>query len=276
VLWVCNTVGDAVEEARAARGWAGVEAIVYHSRFRYRDRVSRQNQVIAEFKYHTDRGRQRRRVKPGPSLVIATQVCEMSLDISADLLVTAECPLPALVQRLGRLNRYADADDPWPCLVYPFRGDPYNERPELIQTRGDCRAGMAAARAAVSDLAGRPCAQRDLAARLDAMTDAERVETRSAWLDDGWLTEPAQLRDGDGSVTLIREEDLSAITRELGPEHARPSRWTARSLVPWTIPMLYRRGFRSARAPAGVYPVAAAGSVAYCEREGAAWRTSTS
>ena len=279
VLWVCNTVEDAIKKAKAAREWAGIapdKIIVYHSRFRYRDRAGdkdrkgRQREVIEEFEYHTDEPQRGQRKKPGPSLVIATQVCEMSLDISADLMVTAECPLPSLVQRLGRLNRYATGDDPWPCLVYPFQGDLYNEKPELIQTRGDYRAGMTAAREAVRELAGLPCSQRDLAQRLDKMTDAEQFETYSAWIDDGWLTEPAQLRDGDQGITLIREEDLRDIEKELGPEHAKPSRWTAAKLIPWTIPMLYCRGFQAVKRVGG-YQVAASGTVTYSEAEGATW-----
>jgi CRISPR-associated endonuclease/helicase Cas3 len=273
VLWVCNTVADAVKEAKEAREWAGIapdKIITYHSRFRYRDRVQRQNQVIDEFAYHTENGLKAQRVKPGASLIFATQVCEMSLDISADLLVTAECPLPSLVQRLGRLNRYATADDPWPCLVYPFEGEPYNEKPELIQTRGDHRTGMTAAREAVHEMAGQPCSQRHLADRLDAMIDVEEFEDYSAWLDDGWLTEPAQLRDADGGITLIRQEDLEEIERELGREHAKPSKWTSGNLVPWTIPMLYRPGFQPVRRSGG-YPVAVAGTVAYTVEEGATW-----
>ncbi len=149
VLWVCNTVAAAVQEAHDAQQWSGLapeKIIVYHSRFRYRDRVKRQQEdVIPEFEYFTEGQKKGQRVKPGAGLVIATQVCEMSLDISADLLVTAVCPLPSLVQRLGRLNRYAVGDDPWPCLIYAFEGDPYNEKPEWIQTRGDFRVAMAAA-----------------------------------------------------------------------------------------------------------------------------------
>ncbi len=283
VLWVCNTVGDAVKEAKAAHEWAGIapdKIIIYHSRFRYQDRVQRQNEVIAEFAYHTEEPLKGQRVKPGASLIFATQVCEMSLDISADLMVTAQCPLPSLVQRLGRLNRYATADDPWPCLVYPFEGEPYNEneKPELIQTRGDFRAGMTAARKAVFDLAGRSCSQRNLADRLNEMIEAEEFEDYSAWLDDGWLTEPAQLRAGDNCITLIREEDLKEIEEKLGRESAKPSKWTSGNLAWWTIPMLYpRSGFEPVRR-AGGYPVAAAGTVDYPTdklkkpTEGASWK----
>ena len=262
VLWVCNTVADAINTAQDARAWAGVEPIVYHSRFRYRDRVKRQTDLIRAFK------------SDGAVLAITTQVCEMSLDISADLMVTAECPLPSLVQRLGRLNRYAAKDDPWPCLVFPFSGDPYNEDPKNVLTRGDYRIEMAAARLAVKELAGLPCSQKDLAVRLDVMFVNEHFDEYSAWLDDGWVTEPAAVRDSDASVIVIRDEDLADIERELGKEHAKPSRWNFRSLVPWSIPMNTPGRLRSER-KAGGYPVAAKGTIAYCEKEGAKWQTNT-
>ena len=102
------------------------------------------------------------------------------------------------------------------------------------------------------------------------MFDTERFETYSAWLDDGWLTEPRQLREDGETVTLIREEDLGEIHAELGPRHATPSRWTAARLVPWTIPMLYRRGFQPVDRIGG-YPIAPRGSVDYSKTEGATW-----
>ena len=43
---------------------------------------------------------------------ICSQVAEMSLDLSADLLVTDMAPVPAMIQRLGRLNRRANEGDP--------------------------------------------------------------------------------------------------------------------------------------------------------------------
>lgn len=274
VLWVCNTVKDAIEIAKSASQWTSVEPIVYHSRFRYRDRVTRQQVVLAEFKNYVEGERDGQRVKPSASLVIATQVCEMSLDISADLLITAECPLPSLVQRLGRLNRYASSDDPWPCLVYAFQGDPYNEKPELIQTRGDCRASMAATRKLVNEMDGQACRQQDLADRLNLMQDAEQFETYSNWLDDGWLTEPGPVRDGDASITLIREEDLPEIKNELGAENAKPTKWTSARLVPWTIPMLPNTQVRLEERKGG-YPIAPVGTVDYSEKEGATWHKTT-
>lgn len=268
VLWVCNTVGDAIRRAEEARTRTVVRPVVYHSRFRYKDRVQRQKEVLAEFAYHTDEERRGQRVKPEASLVIATQVCEMSLDISADLLVTAECPLAALVQRLGRLNRYATKDDPWPCLIYPFQGLPYNEDPAGVDLYGDYRTSMKAARDAVTDLAGKPCSQRDLANRLKLLEDAEEPETYSALFDDGWVTESMPVRDGDQSVTVILARDVEGeIPKKLGTDRKK---WTAGRLAPWTIPMNYRRG-TVFDGSAGPYPVAGDDVLTYTTEEGGRW-----
>ncbi|HEX4609330.1 MAG TPA: CRISPR-associated helicase Cas3' [Urbifossiella sp.] len=269
VLWVCNTVGDVIDVVGLARK-AGHTPIVYHSRFRYRDRAGdarrrgRQREVVDAFEY-----RDGKRVRPGASLVIATQVCEMSLDISADLMVTAECPLPALVQRLGRLNRYATSDDPWPCLVYPFCGLPYNEDPKGIDLYGDCRASMEATRKAVSELADQPCSQKDLAGRLAELEDTEAPDTYAALFDDGWVTKPMPVRDGDASVTVIWESDLPEIARVLGADRKK---WSAGKLAPWTIPMNLRRGLKPfSWERAGPYPIAPADILIYSVEEGARW-----
>jgi CRISPR-associated endonuclease/helicase Cas3 len=272
VLWVCNTVRSAIDLAGKARQKKlGVEPIIYHARFRYRDKVKRQKQVIDEFAYEEEQDKRHLRAHPRASLAITTQVCEMSLDLSADLMVTAECPLPSLVQRLGRLNRYASGNDPRPCLVYPFLGDPYNEEEKHLLTKGDCRAGMEATRRLLDELQGLPCSQADLAGRLDGMKDREEPDRSSAWLHGGWLSEPQPARVGDQSITIVREEDLREIEGELGREDRRF--WTSKRLVPWTIPMLYDRRFAFTRRVGG-YPLAPAGTVRYDQKEGATWQLS--
>jgi CRISPR-associated endonuclease/helicase Cas3 len=272
VLWVCNTVSDAVQVAREACKWSGLASdsiIIYHARFRYKDRVERQKQVLDEFAYYTEGETKGQRRKPGACLVITTQVCEMSLDISADLMVVAECPLPSLVQRLGRLNRYAVSDDPWTCLVYPFHGEPYNEEADCTYKRS-YRISMAAAREAVKELAEKPCSQSDLAERLEQMLETEEIEGYSAWLKDGWLTVPSQLREGSQSITLIREDDFDNIKEQLGPRYAKRSRWNAAKLASWTIPMSNTNGFYPTDRVGG-YPVAAQDTITYSNEEGAAW-----
>ena len=65
-----------------------------------KDRVNIQDRVIAAFKESDT-----------PCLAVTTQVCEMSLDISAQLMVTALPPFPSLVQRLGRVNRRGEVEE---------------------------------------------------------------------------------------------------------------------------------------------------------------------
>ena len=54
--------------------------------------------------------------EPG-TIFIATQVVEVSLDISYDVLITEIAPVDALVQRMGRVNRQGE-QAPAPVLLY--------------------------------------------------------------------------------------------------------------------------------------------------------------
>jgi CRISPR-associated endonuclease/helicase Cas3 len=112
ILWVCNTVGRAVKFAKEIRNHEpDCRLIVYHSHFKYEDRVKRHGECIESFRRNE------------PVICVATQVAEMSLDISADFLITDLAPIPALIQRLGRLNRRAVTDNPKPFLIH----FPYDE-----------------------------------------------------------------------------------------------------------------------------------------------------
>src|SRR5207249_4066868 len=75
ILWVSNTVRRCMELAEETERLA-LAPLLYHSRFRYADRVVRHRNVIEAFD------------SPDPVVALTTQVAEMSLDLSADLLVT--------------------------------------------------------------------------------------------------------------------------------------------------------------------------------------------
>jgi CRISPR-associated endonuclease/helicase Cas3 len=74
-------------------------------------------------------------------LGITTQVCEMSLDLDVDLLVTEYCPTTSLIQRMGRCNRDRVArplNESGGILIYePDERHPYSPEdltglPELL------------------------------------------------------------------------------------------------------------------------------------------------
>jgi CRISPR-associated endonuclease/helicase Cas3 len=154
VLWVVNQVKRA---QRAARQMAcdfspadlqqemlhvtsKVPLFCYHSRYKLIDRVRRHNDVVDAF-----------RAECPPALAVTTQVCEMSLDMDADLLITEECPITSLIQRMGRCNRDRN---PRPgageVLVY----QPLDEqgRPDLLPYDAAMLTGVAAF---LNELSGR-------------------------------------------------------------------------------------------------------------------------
>lgn len=93
VLVVANTVRQALEVYERIKSMAGPGTTVYllHSRFTERDRLTKEQRICTPL---------------GGTVLVATQVVEVSLDISYDVLYTELCPLDSLVQRLGRVNRY--------------------------------------------------------------------------------------------------------------------------------------------------------------------------
>jgi len=142
VLWVVNQVSRAQMKTKELAldfrpldgiqnilcGPDGVRLLCYHSRFKLDDRVYWHRQVIDAI-----------RAGAAPALAVTTQICEMSLDIDADILVTEECPITSLIQRMGRCRRGRDelaAKGPGEVLIY----EPANEKvykPEDLTGLGD-------------------------------------------------------------------------------------------------------------------------------------------
>jgi CRISPR-associated endonuclease/helicase Cas3 len=108
VLWVVNQVSRA-QAITAKLAGLGVPLICYHSRFTLNHRVDRHRETVEAIKAG----------KPA-AVAVTTQVCEMSLDIDADLLVTEESPITSLIQRMGRCRRGRDElkKGPGEVLVY--------------------------------------------------------------------------------------------------------------------------------------------------------------
>ena len=96
VLWVVNTVDRAQQLYRELQQ-LGIDQglFCYHSRFRLDDRKDRHGDVVKAFQSHSQER----------AFAITTQVCEMGLDLDADVLVTEQCPASSLIQRMGRCNR---------------------------------------------------------------------------------------------------------------------------------------------------------------------------
>ncbi len=96
-LVVCNTVKRACatfDELQRAGRHAGMELV--HSRFRPAEREAWRERFLSRAACTPDADR----------IIVATQVVEAGVDISAGCLVTELAPWPSLVQRFGRCARY--------------------------------------------------------------------------------------------------------------------------------------------------------------------------
>ena len=237
-LHVSNTVARCMAAARSVQA-AGHTPLVYHSRFKYRDRVERHKAVIAGFDPKT----------PAPAHACTTQVCEMSLDLSARLLITDLAPIPALIQRLGRLNRH-DPRGPLPFQVIEPGGHlPYSA------------AELDLARQWLAALGSRPLSQQDLISAWETLPAAalDLSQHTCSWLDGGPLTLPATVREGAANLTLLMEEDLAEA-------RAHPAK-----LAELLLPMPPHRDSPSWSRHRFI-PIAPAGSLDYDEYFGAAWK----
>jgi len=239
VLWVVNTVHEAMDLDRIA-GVKALGATLYHSRYRYIDRVNRHRAVIDAFE------------RPGATLTITTQVAEMSLDLSADLLVTQLAPVASLIQRLGRLNRRAKEHDPWPFLAdcserkspLPYEQEQLDEAEEWLEALGD------------GDLT-----QADLISKWTSRpTEVSRRRDQFIWLDGGFVTEPRPLREASPGIEIILHRDSDDVeSKRVRPEEVR---------IP--MPMPKDSAWRSWREVA-FCKVPPADRVEYDEMRGARW-----
>ncbi|MGH7738339.1 MAG: type I-G CRISPR-associated helicase/endonuclease Cas3g [Candidatus Tyrphobacter sp.] len=100
-LIVLNRVSRAQEVYRSLkRSSDGIEVVLLHSRFRPADRAMHTRQLLEPID-STGAGR----------IVVATQVVEAGVDVSAATLITDVAPWASLVQRFGRCNRRGEDKD---------------------------------------------------------------------------------------------------------------------------------------------------------------------
>ncbi|OWZ83736.1 CRISPR-associated helicase/endonuclease Cas3 [Natranaerobius trueperi] len=102
VMVIVNRVEKAKFVAKQIKDLKGLEIpdeniICYHSEFTSKDRELKEQKIRSLFKEKNE-----------PAILIATQICELSLDISCDVQFSDLAPIDSLSQRGGRLHRNGD------------------------------------------------------------------------------------------------------------------------------------------------------------------------
>lgn len=202
VLWVVNTVARCQAVARRmASGMAGVSLLCYHSRFRLRDRRNRHAEVMELFQ-----------TRRGAALVVATQVCEMSLDLDADVLITEVAGVPALIQRMGRCCRE-------PIPTAGRIGEVYMYEPEnhLPYSKEEVAAGREFALALSAKSSMSQAALGEYLARMD--DEREMTGGFVGFLDSGWYAmsrDDSFREDDDFAVDCVLDTEVDAYIQTRG------------------------------------------------------------
>lgn len=222
VLVVLNTVDRAIRiwELLRERLSGQVELYLYHSRFKYEHRVDRQREVVSQARKRQGRG----------LIIVCTQICEISFDISVERLFSELAPLPACIQRLGRLYRYVRnledlGETAGSNAVFWMPGSalPY-EQVELDETRG-AFAGLPV-----------PCSQRSLSKAMDTLQgQAHRHDL------NGWTMLNKFLADSSTREVQSRTMDVALAADWNTLPRGKGNAVSAVEMMKKTLPLPFRR-----------------------------------
>lgn len=193
VLWVVNTVSRCQEMAARLEKELGVDILTYHSRFKLIDRQRVHAATVAAFQQIES-----------AAIAVTTQVCEMSLDLDADVLITEVAPISSLVQRFGRANRHLARGMDFRAILHTYY--PENSLPYTGEE-------IHAATSFIKELGSGDVSQRKMSEMLEILSLKEREADGSArFLDGGYFATRGDFRDTDDYThPCVLNSDLDSV-----------------------------------------------------------------
>jgi CRISPR-associated endonuclease/helicase Cas3 len=175
VLWVVNNIDRCQAIADELEHRLGKSVLSYHSRFTLHDRQILHNSTVAAFQQQGQ-----------AAIAVTTQVCEMSLDLDAEVLITEDAPVPSLVQRMGRANRhlaydYSEVYTYSPETSLPYQGQELHEAIGFLEAIGDRRVSQA-------ELAG---------LLLKHSNQVVKASNTTSFISSGYFAIPGSIRDAE-------------------------------------------------------------------------------
>lgn len=231
-LVVVNTVKRAQAAFKAIQKIQGnVETVLIHSRFRQVDREAALDRVVAD-------------VGSNGRVVIATQVVEAGLDLSATTLLTDLAPWSSIVQRAGRCNRDGKVTDARTLWMRPPSAAPYDD--DELRTAEMALSGlpdMVTPQLLTSvDVPTRvpplpTLRRRDLVELFDTLPDLS-----GSYVDVGRFIRDSDDRD---VMVLWREVENGELVSDIGPGAAELCRVPIGQLREFLRTQLKKPGFRA-------------------------------
>jgi len=199
VLWVVNTVDRCQQIADRLAEKLGLDVLSYHSRFCLYDRHTIHGETVKAFQQ-----------KERPAIAVTTQVCEMSLDLDADVLITELAPISSLVQRFGRANRHLAHGPDFRATLCVYSLDSNQNRPYS-------REELSAASVFLKALGTGDISQRSMADKLVEHSLKEpETEVSAKFLESGYFATPGCFRDIDElAAPCVLDSDLDAVKKLL-------------------------------------------------------------
>lgn len=133
---ILNTVRRAQQIYAAIRNEVDENSVyLVHSQFTYSDRAIKESELIRVMQE-----------KKRPLIVVSTQVIEISLDISCDIMYTEGAPVDSLGQRAGRLNRQGRSwkrnDHEFVLKIHPPENHHPYDKGILEQSQANLKEGI--------------------------------------------------------------------------------------------------------------------------------------
>lgn len=212
VLWVSNRVADCQETYETFSddedlGLDSQSSHCYHARFTLDDRKVRHRELIRAFQEAVKED-----AAPRALLGVTTQVCEMSLDLDTEILITELAPISSLIQRMGRCNRDSSKLAERPLgRVCVLRTPPGKEKPYE-------KEDLDAATNFVNQIMGRPVSQSELD-HVYQECDTSPIEPSKLcpFLDNGPFAKTGESwREGEEfTVPCILDYDVTKVRKIL-------------------------------------------------------------
>lgn len=210
VLWVVNTVDRCLAISKRLVDELNVEVLTYHGRFRLTDRQKVHSDTVKAFAFQKGGDRK-------PAIAVTTQVCEMSLDLDADVLITEFAPISSLVQRFGRANRHPDSrnDKTFKAMLHVYKPPkdlPYD------------RKELDTANTFIDELGSGEISQKRLAEALEKFANEERkADGLPSFFTSGYFATMGSYRDSDEyALPCVLDRDLDEVKKLIESKPKKP------------------------------------------------------